>query len=79
MFTKQPGKIFQDHNGDVACDHYRKVESDIELLKELDVDAYRFSVSWPRVLPQGIGQVNQKGLDFYKNRKRCAKENFIVI
>jgi beta-glucosidase len=65
VYTKEDGKIFQNHNGDIACDHYHRFESDIELLKELGVNAYRFSVSWPRVLPQGAGKVNQKGLDFY--------------
>lgn len=66
VFTKEPGKIFQNHNGDAACDHYHKFESDIELLKELGVDSYRFSISWPRILPEGVGRINQKGLDFYK-------------
>ncbi|HEY8443910.1 MAG TPA: GH1 family beta-glucosidase [Clostridia bacterium] len=66
VFTKQPGKIYHDHNGDRACGHYYHLESDIELIKELGVNAYRFSISWPRVLPEGIGKANQKGLDFYK-------------
>lgn len=64
-FSKEPDKIFQNHNGDIACDFYHRFESDIELLKELGINSYRFSISWPRVLPQGTGKVNQKGLDFY--------------
>lgn len=66
VFSKEPGKIFQNNNGDIACDFYHRFESDIRLIKDLNVNAYRFSISWPRILPQGIGKVNQKGLDFYK-------------
>lgn len=66
VFCKQPDKIFQNHNGDIACDHYHRYEDDLKLLKDLGVNAYRFSLSWPRILPQGTGKVNQKGLDFYK-------------
>lgn len=66
MFCKQPNKIFQNHNGDIACDHYHKYEEDIKLIKDLGVNSYRFSLSWPRILPEGTGKVNQKGLDFYK-------------
>ena len=51
--------------GDVACDHYNRMESDVALMKELGLQAYRFSVNWGRVLPEGIGQVNTKGLGFY--------------
>lgn len=51
--------------GDVACDHYNRMESDVALMKELGLQAYRFSVNWGRVLPEGIGQVNAKGLGFY--------------
>lgn len=52
--------------GDVACDHYNRMESDVALMKELGLQAYRFSVNWGRVLPKGIGRVNNKGLDFYE-------------
>lgn len=52
--------------GDVACDHYHKVEEDIALLKKLNINVYRFSISWPRVLPNGVGEVNADGLNFYK-------------
>ena len=66
MFCKQPNKIFQDHSGDIACDHYHKFEQDLKLIKDLGVNSYRFSLSWPRILPEGTGKINQKGLDFYK-------------
>ena len=65
VFCHQPGKIRDGSNANVACDHYHRWESDLNLLTELGVNAYRFSVSWPRVLPEGKGQQNAKGLDFY--------------
>ena len=64
-FCKQPGKVFQGHSGDIACDHYHYYQKDVQLMQEIGLKAYRFSVSWPRVLPDGIGAVNEKGLDFY--------------
>lgn len=54
-------------NGDIACDHYHRWEEDLEILKELGVDSYRFSISWTRVLPDGYGRINKAGLQFYKN------------
>jgi len=66
MFCKQPGKITNDASGDVACDHYHRYKEDVAIMKELGYKAYRFSISWPRILPEGSGQVNEKGLDFYK-------------
>jgi beta-glucosidase len=65
IFSHIPGKIRDGSNADVACDHYHRWRSDLNLLTELGVNAYRFSVSWPRVLPEGKGQINPKGLDFY--------------
>jgi len=64
-FSHTPGKVKHNHNGDVGCDHYHRWEEDVELLKDLGVNTYRFSISWPRILPEGTGRVNQKGLDFY--------------
>jgi beta-glucosidase len=61
----QLGKIAHQHKGDVACDHYHRYPEDLDLMKKLGVDAYRFSIAWPRVLPRGRGAVNDKGLDFY--------------
>jgi beta-glucosidase len=65
-FCHTPGKIAEGHTGDVACDHYHRWREDLDIMGSLGMKAYRFSVSWPRVLPEGTGQVNQKGLDFYE-------------
>jgi beta-glucosidase len=64
-FTHQRGTISDGTTGDQACDHYNRMEEDVELIRRLGVDSYRFSVSWPRVLPEGTGRVNAAGLDFY--------------
>jgi beta-glucosidase len=64
-FSHIPGKVFQNQNGDVACDHYHRYREDVALMSELGLNAYRFSVSWPRVIPTGTGSANPKGLDFY--------------
>jgi beta-glucosidase len=64
-FTHTPGKIRNNDTGDVADDHYRLWKSDIGLMKKIGLQAYRFSVSWPRLLPAGRGKVNKKGLGFY--------------
>ncbi len=64
-FSNMPGRVFERHNGDVACDHYNRWEEDLDLIKSLGVGAYRFSIAWPRVLPNGRGAVNEAGLDFY--------------
>ena len=60
-----PGKIRDGSTGDVACDQYHRYKEDIAIMKRLNLKSYRFSTSWPRVLPTGTGQVNQKGLDYY--------------
>ncbi len=65
-FTHTPGLVRDGHNGDVACDHYRRYREDVALMRELGMNAYRFSISWSRVLPEGTGAVNQRGLDFYR-------------
>ncbi len=64
-FAHTPGKILHGDTGDVACDHYHRWAEDIQLMQSLGMQAYRFSISWPRVLPTGRGRVNQSGLDFY--------------
>src|SRR5512133_1212272 len=65
-FSHTPGLTANDENGDVACDHYRRWEGDVRLMKELGLTAYRFSVSWSRILPDGKGHVNPRGLGFYE-------------
>jgi len=64
-FSHQPGNIERDETGDVACDQYHRYQEDISLMQKLGLLAYRFSISWPRIYPQGYGAVNQKGLDHY--------------
>ena len=65
-FCRQPGRIRDGTTGEVACDHYHRWEGDLDLIAELGVDAYRFSLAWPRIQPFGAGAVNEKGLDFYE-------------
>ena len=65
-FSHTPGKVRNGDTGDVACDHYRRLDSDLDLLAELGVSAYRFSVSWPRIQPDGKGPADPAGLDFYR-------------
>ena len=64
-FAHTPGRIRADDTGDVACDHYGRYREDVAIMAELGLDAYRFSVAWPRVMPAGTGPVNEAGLDFY--------------
>lgn len=64
-FSHAPGNVFMGHTGDEACDHYHRAASDLDLMKQIGLRAYRFSVSWPRVFPEGVGSVNVAGLDFY--------------
>ncbi|MDX5595172.1 GH1 family beta-glucosidase [Pseudovibrio sp. SPO723] len=78
-FSKMPGRVYQQHSGDVACDHYHRWESDLDLIKSLGVDAYRFSIAWPRILPDGRGKVNEKGLDFYDRLIDGMKERGLGV
>ena len=64
-FAHTPGMTLNGDTGDVACDHYRRWKQDVALMRELGLKAYRFSVSWSRIHPEGTGRVNQQGLDFY--------------
>jgi beta-glucosidase len=64
-FVHTPGTIRDGDTGDIACDHYRRYKDDVALMQQIGLQAYRFSVSWSRVLPQGRGAINRKGLDFY--------------
>ncbi|MEU8279483.1 GH1 family beta-glucosidase [Microbispora bryophytorum] len=64
-FSHTPGRVRDGHTGDVACDHYHRYPEDVALMAGLGVNAYRFSIAWPRVMPAGAGPVNEAGLDFY--------------
>lgn len=64
-FSNMPGRVYGRHNGDVACDHYHRLDEDLDRIKAMGVSAYRFSIAWPRIIPEGVGRVNEKGLDFY--------------
>lgn len=64
-FTHTPGAVSDGTNGDVACDHYHLWKQDVQLMTALGLNAYRFSIAWPRVYPEGRGAVNRRGLDFY--------------
>lgn len=64
-FCRAPGAVLNGDTGDVACDHYHRYPEDIELMRRIGVKAYRFSIAWPRIIPQGTGSINSAGLDFY--------------
>ena len=64
-FCATPGKVRAGETGEIACDFYHRYPEDIALMRELGLDAFRFSIAWPRVLPDGVGAVNEAGLDFY--------------
>ena len=64
-FSNQNKKILGNHNGNHACDFYNRHQDDLKLIKYLNIPNFRFSLSWPRILPSGIGTINQKGVDFY--------------
>ncbi len=64
-FCRQPGRVWHGDSGDIAVDHYHRYADDVQIMADLGLKAYRFSVAWPRILPEGTGRVNPKGLDFY--------------
>lgn len=65
MFTRQKGRVWEEHSGNIACDHYHRYQQDVALMRQIGLDAYRMSISWPRVLPSGLGRVNEAGFAFY--------------
>ncbi|TAH74730.1 MAG: beta-glucosidase [Anaerolineaceae bacterium] len=77
VFTRKKGKIRDGSTGDIACDTYHNYLTDIKLMNQLKLDAYRFSVSWSRILPEGRGDVNQKGLDYYSALVEALLDNNI--
>lgn len=76
-FSHSPGRTANGETGDVACDHYRRYRDDVKLMREIGLRAYRFSIAWSRILPEGTGRVNQKGLDFYRSLVDALLENNI--
>lgn len=75
-FCRMEGKVYNMDNGDVACDHYHRYKEDIEIIKDLGVDYYRFSIAWPRIFPEP-GKYNKPGMEFYKNLLAGLKEKSI--
>lgn len=63
--AEKDGRVYGNQNGDTACDHYHRFREDVQIMKELGAKAYRFSIDWSRILPEGIGNVNEKGIAFY--------------
>lgn len=76
-FAHTPGMMAHGDTGDVACDHYRRYKDDVQLMRALGLQSYRFSVAWGRVLPEGTGRINHKGLDFYSRLVDELLENGI--
>jgi len=76
-FTHTPGHVADGSTGDVTCDHYHRVAEDVDLMAELGLSSYRFSVSWPRIFPAGTGALNRKGLDFYSRLVDALREQGI--
>ncbi|MBM2621007.1 beta-glucosidase [Actinoplanes sp. LDG1-06] len=77
-FSHTPGKTLDGDTGDVACDHFHRYPADIDLLGDLGVGAYRFSIAWPRVQPTGVGEPNKAGLDFYDRLVDALLEKGLV-
>ena len=77
VYSHEPGRIQDGYNGDVACDHYHLFKEDVKLMKELGLRAYRFSISWSRLFPEGTGKLNEKGAQFYSDLIDTLLENGI--
>ncbi len=77
-FCRQPGRIADGSTVDVSSDHYHRYAEDIALMAELGVKHYRFSIAWPRIVPEGRGAVNEKGVDFYRRLVDCLREHGIT-
>lgn len=77
VFTHTPGKILNGDKGDVACDSFHRYEEDVKILKELGVKAYRLSLAWPRIIPDGNGEINQEGIEYYSELFNLLLENDI--
>ena len=73
-YSRTPGKVARGHTGDVAADQYHRYREDVELMRRLGVGAYRFSMAWPRIIPDGRGTVNERGIDYYKRLVEALRE-----
>lgn len=78
VYSHTPGKTLGGDTGDVAADHYHRLEEDVALMGWLGLDAYRFSIAWPRLIPDGVGDVNPAGAEFYRRLCRLLREEGIV-
>ncbi|MBQ9273390.1 MAG: beta-glucosidase [Succinivibrio sp.] len=78
VFCAEPGHIYEQHTAARSCDHYHHTDEDLNLMAALGLEAYRFSVSWPRVLPEGTGKINERGLDFYERLTDALLERGIT-
>lgn len=67
VFSAQDGNIYGNHTPSEGCDHYHHMREDVQCMKKMGLKAYRFSISWPRILPEGTGRINQAGIDFYNS------------
>ena len=77
IYSHNPENIADNSTGDMCCDHYHRFREDVLLMKEIGLRAYRFSISWARILPSGTGEVNEKGIQFYSDLIDCLLENGI--
>lgn len=77
-FCEKPGYIIDSSNINIACDHYNRWEQDIDLMKDINIGSYRLSIAWPRILPNGEGKINTKGIDFYNRLFDKLLENGIT-
>ena len=77
-YAHTPGKILNGDNGDISCDQYHRFKEDVALMRGMGVTAYRFSISWPRIVPDGLGAVNQAGIDYYNRLIDCLLANGIA-
>src|SRR3982751_6887137 len=78
IFSHVPGNVRNGDTGDVACDQYHHLEEDLDLMAGLGIQAYRFSVAWPRIQPEGSGLANRKGLDYYQRLVEGLRERGIM-
>lgn len=76
-FSKIPGKVFEGHTGDVASDHYHRYKEDIAFMKELGIHSFRMSLSWTRIMPEGTGRVERRGVEHYRDVIKELKKNGI--